>query len=233
MENEYLALLTASGLGIPTVKSFIVNADSFRDSDILLATERYDRDLSNSVREVNGLSCPLRLHQEDFAQAMGIPGSEKYERAGDDYLGRIFRLVRNVSADPLQDQQRLLDILIFDKLIGNTDNHIKNLSFLYAPDLRSARLAPAYDLVSTLIYKESTADMSIAIAGELRWDRITKDTFVEANREIGLSKKFIAREYERLAEGFPLAIQEAAAQMETEGFMNAPEIAQKVLELQR
>lgn len=233
VENERLALLTASGLGIPTIKSFIVNADSFRDSDILLATERYDRDLSNSVGEIDGLSCPLRLHQEDFAQAMGIPGSEKYERAGDGYLGRIFRLVRNVSADPLQDQQRLLDILIFDKLIGNTDNHIKNLSFLYAPDLRSARLAPAYDLVSTLIYKESTADMSIAIAGELRWDRITKDTFVEANREIGLSKKFIAREYERLAEDFPLAIQEAAAQMETEGFMNAPGIAQKVLELQR
>ncbi len=230
VENERLALLTASRLGIPTIRSFIVNADSFRDSDILLAAERYDRDRSDPVRKINGLDCPLRLHQEDFAQALGIPGRAKYERPGDGYLERIFRLVRNVSADPLQDQRRLLDVLIYDKLIGNTDNHIKNLSFLYAPDLRSARLAPAYDLVSTLVYRESAADMSIAIAGELRWDRITKDTFTEASQEMGLSKKFIAREYERLASLFPSAIRESAARMEAEGFMNAPEIAQKVLE---
>ena len=231
VENERLALLTADILGIPVIKSFIVNADSFRDSDVLLATERYDRDLSNPVQEFNGLGCPLRLHQEDFAQALGIPGSAKYERAGDDYLGRIFRLIRNVSADPLQDQLRLLDVLIFDKLIGNTDNHIKNLSFLYASDLCSARLAPAYDLVSTLVYRGSTADMSIAIAGELRWDRITKDTFIEASRETGLSKGIIEREYDRLSALFPKALQKAAARMEAEGFMNASNIAQKILML--
>ncbi|MBQ9694835.1 MAG: HipA domain-containing protein, partial [Oscillospiraceae bacterium] len=231
IENERLALLTAERLGILTVRSFIINADAFRDSDILLATERYDRDRSNSVQKINGLDCPLRLHQEDFAQALGVPGSAKYEHFGDDYLRRIFQLVRNTSADPLRDQLRLLDILIYDKLIGNTDNHIKNLSFLYAPDLRSLRLAPAYDLVSTLIYRESAAEMSIAIAGELRWDKITKDTFLEASDEMGLSKKIIAREYDRLASLLPSAIRETAAHMEAEGFINAPEIAQKILEL--
>ena len=231
VENERLALLTADKLGIPTIRSFIVNADVFRDSDILLATERYDRDCSNSIREIDGLRCPLRLHQEDFAQALGIPGSAKYEPIGGGYLQRVFRLVRNVSADPLQDQLRLLDMLIYDKLIGNTDNHIKNLSFLYAPDLRSVRLAPAYDLVSTLVYRESTADMSIAIAGEFRWDRITKDTFMEASEEMGLSKKIVAREYDRLLSALPSALLEAAEQMEAEGFMNAPEIARKILEL--
>ena len=73
--------------------------------------------------------------------------------------------------------------------------------------------------------------MSIAIAGELRWDRITKDTFLEASENMGLSKKIIAREYDRLALQLPSAIREAAAHMEAEGFMNAPEIAQKILEL--
>lgn len=231
VENERLVLLAASKLGIPTVRGFIINTDSFRDSDILLASVRYDRDLSDSIQEVDGLRCPLRLHQEDFAQALGIPGGRKYENAGDDYLRRIFRLVRDFSADPLRDQLMLLDILIFDQLIGNTDNHIKNLSFLYSPDLRSMRLAPAYDLVSTLVYRESAAEMSIAIAGELRRDRITKDTFLEANREMGLSKKVIAREYDRLASLLPAALQEAAARMEEEGFMNAPKIAQKILKL--
>ena len=228
VENERLALLTAEKLGIPTVRSFIINAGSFSDSDILLATERYDRDRSNSIREINGLVCPLRLHQEDFAQALGIPGSAKYEHGEDNYLHRIFRLVRNNSTEPLQDQLRLLDILIYDKLIGNTDNHIKNLSFLYTPDLRSVRLAPAYDLVSTLVYGESSTDMSIAIAGELRWDRINKDTFLEASEEMGLSRKVIAREFDRIISMLPSAIRETAVQMEAEEFLNVPEIAQKV-----
>jgi len=39
------------------------------------------------------------------------------------------------------------------------------------------------------------------------------------------------REYDRLASLLPSAIREAAAHMEAEGFMNAPEIAQKILEL--
>lgn len=231
VENELLALRTAAKLGIPTINSFVINTGSFRDTDVLLATERYDRDKVNTVRVINGLNCPLRLHQEDFAQALGIPGRAKYEREGDNYLRRIFRLVRDISANPLQDQLQLLDILIYDKLIGNTDNHIKNLSLLYAPDVKSARLAPAYDLVSTLVYKESTSDMSIAIAGEIRWDKINKDTFVKAYREMGLSRKIIANEYGRLSAGFPMAIREAAEEMEAEGFMNAPVVARKVLDL--
>ena len=46
---------------------------------------------------------------------------------------------------------------MFNYLIGNTDNHIKNLSLLYSEDLKSIRLAPAYDIVSTVIYKSSTS----------------------------------------------------------------------------
>ena len=39
------------------------------------------------------------------------------------------------------------------------------------------------------------------------------------------------REYDRLALQLPSAIREAADHMEAEGFKNAPEIAQKILEL--
>lgn len=187
----------------------------------------------HSKRMLNGLACPLRLHQEDFAQALGIRSSEKYEQKGGRYLSRIFQLVRAVSADPIHDQLQLLDILIFDKLIGNTDNHIKNLSLLYNADLSSVRLAPAYDLVSTLVYKESTADMSIAIDGELRWDRIDKDTFIRAHEEMGLSKRIVTSEYERLEKVFTNALQEAAMELKDEGFLNSEEIAKKILAIGR
>ncbi|MBQ3372183.1 MAG: hypothetical protein IJG40_03490 [Oscillospiraceae bacterium] len=37
-------------------------------------------------REDNGLPIPYRLHQENFAQAMGISAAEKYERADVGYI---------------------------------------------------------------------------------------------------------------------------------------------------
>ncbi|MCC6093581.1 MAG: HipA domain-containing protein, partial [Eubacterium sp.] len=233
VENELLALRTAQRLGIPTARSFVVNTGSFQDSEILLATERYDRDLVHSTKKIDGMICPLRLHQEDFAQALGIPGSEKYEAPGGNYLEKIFRLVRNVSENPLKDQRILLDLLIYDKMIGNTDNHIKNISLLYSPNLRSVRLAPAYDLVSTLLYRESTSDMSIAIAGEMRWDKITRDTFLQADHEIGLSKKIIGEEYDRLQEQMVPALNTVAAEMEHEGFADTSAIAKKIIALQK
>ena len=38
---------------------------------------------------------PLRLHQEDFAQALGITASQKYEKNGKDYLADAFELIKN------------------------------------------------------------------------------------------------------------------------------------------
>ena len=233
VENEQLALRTAAHMGIPTIESFIVNQGGFNDSEILLASKRYDRDMENSVKLVSGMSCPLRLHQEDFAQALGIPGSKKYESPGDEYLKRIFRLVREQSKNPLRDQILLLDILIYDVLIGNTDNHIKNLSMLYTPDLSSMSLAPAYDLVSTMVYKESTAEMSIAIAGEIRWEKMNKETFLEASQDIGISGKVIEREYDRLAKGFKDSLEKSVAELKKEGFLHVDEISGKMMELCR
>lgn len=70
--NEQLCLLTARNLGIEISESFIVNTGSLEDEDILFATKRYDRKIRDKSRKLNGLYVPYRLHQEDFAQAMGI-----------------------------------------------------------------------------------------------------------------------------------------------------------------
>ena len=118
-----------------------------------MATKRYDRLLAETESGTEELVRPRRIHQEDFAQAMGIESSEKYERSGDGYMAKAFNLLRSVSADPIADQLKLWDILVFDYLIGNTDNHIKNLSLLYRSDMKAVRLAPAYDILSTVYMK--------------------------------------------------------------------------------
>ena len=206
---------------------------NFGEDEILLATRRYDRDAEHARFQIDGLPAPLRLHQEDIAQALGISAAEKYEQDGDDYLRRVFDLVRNVTSDPMRDQLRLLDVLIFDVLIGNTDNHIKNLSLLYGPDLRQISLAPAYDILSTIVYKEGTREMSIGIAGERDWNQISKEDFLASSELIGISPRVIGREYDRLAGGFEEALHAAAEELDASGLRHCRELADTISALRR
>ena len=129
------------------------------DIDYLLA-ERYDR-----IRDEHGGM--MRLHQEDFCQALGVPSEIKYQSEGGPGLRDVFALIRDASTAPALDVLALLDAVIFNLLIGNHDAHAKNYSLLYRPD-RSVRLAPLYDLVSTVYYKELSDKMAMKLGGEAK-----------------------------------------------------------------
>ena len=89
----------------------------------------------------------------------------------------MFEIIRNYSADPLGDTLKLWNRMVFDYALGNTDAHIKNFSLQYDPDLRSVRLSPAYDMISTAIYNASTREMSFNIGGKRNLDLITEEDF--------------------------------------------------------
>jgi len=131
-----------------------VEIGKVEDIDYLLA-KRYDR-----MRGEDGSI--RRLHQEDFCQALGIPSEIKYQSEGGPSLAACFALIRDASTAPAPDLLALLDGVIFNLLIGNHDAHAKNFSLLYTPD-RSVRLAPLYDLVSTVFYPELTDRMAMKI----------------------------------------------------------------------
>lgn len=81
MVNEQLCLLTAKRLGIEIPESFILECGERKaDDSILFATKRFDRCTDEISKNVDGLIVPHRLHQEDFAQALGIKSSLKYEK---------------------------------------------------------------------------------------------------------------------------------------------------------
>ena len=226
--NEQLSLVTAEKLGIDIPESFIINVGHGGDEDVLFATKRYDRILKNN-HFGQGISRPLRLHQEDFAQALGIAAADKYEKSGQNYLSKIFNLIRNNASNPINDQLKMWDIIVYDFFVGNTDNHIKNISLLYSYDLRSISLAPAYDIVSTAIYEGSSREMAIGIGGERVIDNIGEKHFIDAASEIGLSKKIAMGRFDKIANEFESAINEACKRMENEGYQDVRKIKEMIL----
>ena len=229
--NEQLCLMTAGRLGIPVPESFIINLGSAADEDVLFATKRYDRyDGGPEGTIVSGLPRPNRLHQEDFAQALGISAANKYEKAGEQYLKNCFELLRRVSLDPITDQLQLWKLLLFDYLIGNTDNHIKNISLLYSPDMRTVRLAPAYDILSTAIYRGSARDMAISFGGVSRLEQIDREAVQKAAAEAGLGRRMAMNCLEQMIKKLPQALAESAEELRQAGFWYAEALAARILE---
>ena len=96
--NEQLCLRTASRCGLEVPVSFILDTGVGEETDVLFATRRYDRIFPKQSSLIDGLPRPLRLHQEDFAQAMGIPSGEKYETAGEHHMSGMFRIYKRESS---------------------------------------------------------------------------------------------------------------------------------------
>ena len=228
--NEQLSLLTADQCGISIPHSFIINTGKGAENEVLLATGRYDRLILKDAPEISGLPRPLRLHQEDFAQAMGISASEKYEREADTHMRGMFDILRKYSANPIEDQLKLWDLIVFNFLLGNTDAHIKNFSLLYGADLKSIRLAPAYDLVSTVVYEQSTRDMAFSIAGVYSIDDMNAEVFHKAAKIIGLGERIAMKRFTDMCGRFRTALSISADTLTEEGYENVSEMKRRILE---
>lgn len=238
VENEQLCLMTAGNLGLDVPESFIINTaldteEEIADSDVLFATRRFDRAFpgkAEQTRRLDGLPVPQRLHQEDFAQALGIPSFQKYEVEKSGYLQKMFRLIRLHSKEPVRDRTRLWDAVIVNFLLGNADCHLKNFSFLYDSSLHTMQLAPLYDVVSTAVYDSNTRDNAFYIGDDLSLDDITRASFQKAARECGIGAKAAMREFDRLADGFENALEAAQRRMSAEGYTQAGVLRERILE---
>lgn len=150
-ENEALITSLANHIGLQSVEARLYR---IRDIKTCLVS-RYDRiKIADDVIQ--------RLHQEDICQSMGLPSSMKYEIEGGPSFSQCYQFIREVSTEPIIDCDQLLKWLVFNLLIGNADAHGKNLSLLYHAD-GSIRLAPFYDLVSTLSYKNLSRELAMKI----------------------------------------------------------------------
>lgn len=229
--NEQLCLLAAQKLGIEIPESFILQAQAGKvnDEDVLFATRRFDRDFDKDSRIIDGLKTPYRLHQEDFAQALGIKSSDKYEKAGQGYLKRMFDLLQKHSSNPIEDSLKLWKRAVYNCIIGNTDNHIKNSSLIYSKDLSSIRLAPFYDVVCTKVYESSTDEMSVSINGRQNVNQVTRDDLEQEAKNCGLGSKAAMKIYDEVLNGIQKALLDSADELSRAGFTEAQPMAEKIL----
>ncbi len=187
--NEFFCMTLAKRVGLPVPNCEILWIQSMP----CYVVTRYDRRNENQQT--------VRLHQEDFCQALHIPPEMKYEDEGGPSLSRCFALLQDrISHGAMagRDRLTLLQGIIFNFLIGNGDAHAKNFSLLY--DDRGESLAPFYDLLSTLVYGNRFKDkMAMKLGSESKFRNVSRKRWRELGPTIGFRSDFVLQQLDRLS----------------------------------
>jgi len=189
-ENEYamMTLAAAAGIDVPEVRLVSTQAigrlpkhlpEAFGQT---LAIRRFDRPVPGQ-----------RTHIEDFAQVFGVSPEEKYRNASYGNIARVLWLETG-EAGITEYVRRLA----FNALIGNADAHLKNWSLIY-PDGRTAQLAPAYDLLSTIPYIPDDR-LALTLAGTKNFADINSEQFRRLAETAGLPVRLVVKIAQETAE---------------------------------
>lgn len=182
-ENEYFCLTLARSLGLPAAHADVIH---FGD-EVAIVIERYDRMTVGSALR--------RVHQEDSCQALGCPPTSKYENEGGPGAKDVVELLRTYSSARDEDIDTFIGAMIFNWLIAGTDAHAKNYSLLLAGG-GEVRLAPLYDVTSTLPYKslnQGKLSLAMKLGNHYRlrdisfhdWAKLAKAVRMDSDRLFG------------------------------------------------
>lgn len=142
-ENEFamMSLARAVGITIPEIALIPLRRISGLPREIASSADH-----AYTIRRFDRAADGDQIHIEDFAQVFGVYPEQKYQRASYRNIAEVIWAETGESGIA-----EFVRRLAFNMLIGNSDMHLKNWSLIY-PDKRTAALAPAYDLVSTIEY---------------------------------------------------------------------------------
>lgn len=186
-ENEAFCMRLARAIGLDVAH---VQYRSVGDKRLLLI-ERYDRLTGEDGKTI-------RLHQEDFCQALGFTSARKYASDGGPVFRDCFALVRRVTTRPGAEALKLLDAALFNAIIGNADAHAKNFSLLYLPD--RTQLAPLYDLLSTIAYPDLSQRFAMKIGRRRMLEEIYPTDLDKFAKNIKIRAPFVRRRMGEIAE---------------------------------
>lgn len=130
LEAAVLGLATQCGIRVPPFFTLPVG-----HGETVFLSRRFDR---------AGADARQRLHYLSASALLDIP----YESTAGSYID-FARELRRLSSAPAVDLDELFRRMVFNVLIDNSDDHLKNHGVLYVGDGRY-RLSPAFDVVPQL-----------------------------------------------------------------------------------
>lgn len=162
VENEWLCMNLLAEFGLPVATTSILTFGRQK----VLCVERFDRKWNESGTWL------MRLPQEDFCQALGVPPHLKYEIDGGPGLADVAAVLRG-SARAEEDLTALLSAQVLFWLMAAPDGHAKNFSIRLLPHGRYT-LAPLYDVMSIWPieggganqYSRHKATLAMAVVGK-------------------------------------------------------------------
>ena len=130
LEICILELATMCGIDVSPAKLEMIH----RGHALLLL--RFDRE--------GNIDNERRIHYLSASALLNVP----YESNGGSYI-ELAQTLRRISIKPTHDLEQLFRRMVFNLMIDNTDDHVKNHGVLHVSN-GQYRLAPAFDLVMQL-----------------------------------------------------------------------------------
>jgi serine/threonine-protein kinase HipA len=192
--NEYICLKAAMATGISVPPVEIRQAGSIE----FFLIKRFDR-----IEQNNEI---MRLHHEDFAQALGVRADNKYEVTFKDCLK-----VLSLTNRPALEKMKFISMAVFNYLIGNCDAHGKNFSLLHMDN--GILLAPFYDVLCTNVYDlEHTMAMKI---GKTRYiEEVTLRDWESFSRQLDVNPALTLEELKRQLNTLPEELEKVVKELQ-------------------
>lgn len=160
----------------------------------------------------------VRIHQEDFCQALGIRPALKYEEDGGPTMADMASLVNDTSSPAyrIEDQIILTKLFVYNLLTAGVDAHAKNHSMLHLSGI--TRLAPAYDLISAHgLWSEDRvtfkAKAAVKYGKERSYRQIHGRNLARTADVLGTPRSAFAIVLEDMANELPVAFDAAIAEV--------------------
>lgn len=207
--NELFTMRLAGALGLKVPKVWRLYVQ-----EPVYIIERFDRKTTAPGGAVQ------RVHTLDGCQSLNEMAYAKYRSATFDKLLQLIELCRNRAAARLD----VFRWILFNTLVGNSDCHLKNISFLI--DDEGTRVAPYYDLLCTAVYHtKSMANeqavwpdekLAMPIVGAHFFSNVTRPRLIETGVALKLGKKTAEREIDAMVGKLAQAADSVIQAMETE-----------------
>ena len=182
-----------------------------------------------STRYTDSRGKTQRHHIIDTCQLLDKDRLFKYKDASIATLKAVISRCRN----RVLATSRLYQWLVFNVLIGNGDNHLKNLSFTVSQ--QGIDLSPFYDMLSTAAYHTRTianeratwdkVDMVIALGDVKSFSDVTRAVILQAGADLGLGPAACVRELDRQIAKLPMAVAQTEAEIIKENAALHPGVA--------